>query len=148
MPDDTGSIDAVMRGLYATISGPAGPRDWDRFRALFTISGKLLRVTAGGPRATANEMGVEDFVKIAGDNLARAPFFEVEIARRAVEFGHIAHVFSTYEARLEPEGAPFARGINSVQLFLDGHIWQIVSLMWDQESPERPIPAEYLQTTT
>jgi len=36
------------------------------------------------------------------------------------------------------------RGINSIQLFYDGSRWWIVSIYWQQESPEYPIPEKYL----
>jgi hypothetical protein len=61
------------------------------------------------------------------------------------EFGHIAHVFSTYASFAnadDPE--PFARGINSFQLMHDGERWWIVTLYWENESPEQPIPVKYL----
>ena len=142
--EDTDTIDGVVGALYATISGPAGPRDWTRLRPLFAPGARLLRTMHTAGTATAHAMSVEDFVTVAGDNLARAGFFEIKIARRTEEFGHIAHVFSTYEARHSLEEPPFARGINSLQLFFDGARWQITSLLWDNETTENPIPAAYL----
>ncbi len=42
--------------------------------------------------------------------------------------------------------APFARGINSFQLLYDGSRWWVVTIFWQGESPDHPIPAEYLPT--
>lgn len=39
---------------------------------------------------------------------------------------------------------PFARGINSCQFMNDGDPWWIVSIFWQGESPEFPIPQEYI----
>ena len=62
------------------------------------------------------------------------------------KFGHIAHIFSTYESRRKADDpAPFARGINSFQLMNDGKRWWIVTIFWEAEGPDNPIPAEYLK---
>jgi hypothetical protein len=56
------------------------------------------------------------------------------------------HVFSTYESkRAAADEKPFARGINSIQLMQHGGRWWIVTVMWDQERPDNPIPAKYLE---
>jgi hypothetical protein len=69
-------------------------------------------------------------------------FFERGVRRSEESFGSVAHVFSTYESRLgSPEAAPFARGVNSIQMVRDRNGWAIVSLTWDAETPERPLPA-------
>jgi hypothetical protein len=39
---------------------------------------------------------------------------------------------------------PFVRGINSIQLFYEGSRWWIVSIYWQPESPEHPVPENYL----
>jgi hypothetical protein len=81
---------------------------------------------------------------------SRTPFFaandfhEIEICRRVERFGNIAHVWSTYEGRRSPDEAPFLRGINSIQLFHDGDRWWVMSILWDNERPGSPMPAEYL----
>ena len=63
-----------------------------------------------------------------------------------LQFGNIAHVFSTYEGTIEGEDHPM-RGINSLQLMNDGKRWWIVSLMWEGENPKLSLPAQYLPAT-
>jgi hypothetical protein len=41
-PADVASIDAILAAVYEAISGPAGPRDWDRFRSLFIPEARLI----------------------------------------------------------------------------------------------------------
>jgi hypothetical protein len=41
-PEDVKSPEAIVAALYDVISGPAGTRDWDRFRSLFTPEGRLI----------------------------------------------------------------------------------------------------------
>ncbi len=42
----------------------------------------------------------------------------------------------------DPE--PFSRGINSFQLMNDRQRWWIVTIYWEAESPDNPIPQKYL----
>jgi hypothetical protein len=145
---DTDSIDSVTKAVYDSISGPAGPRNWDRFRALFAEGARLInfRTTPQGP--VLNVMTPDDYVKRASANMASNGFFEVEVARRVETFGNIAHVFSTYESRRAPGEKPFARGINSFQLVRDGKAWKVVTILWDSEREGNPLPEKYLPQTT
>ena len=40
---------------------------------------------------------------------------------------------------------PFARGINSIQMFNDGSRWWLVTIFWDSERDDNRIPAAYLR---
>ena len=72
-------------------------------------------------------------------------FFEEELHRTTEEFGHMAQVFSTYQAfHGKSDLEPFMRGINSLQLLNDGHRWWVVNIYWAQETPGNPIPERYL----
>jgi hypothetical protein len=74
-------------------------------------------------------------------------FFEREIGRSVDHFGNIAQVFSSYASFRDGEEEPFMRGINSIQLIDLGSRWAIVSIFWDSERPDNPIPDEYLDET-
>lgn len=144
MSEDRRTIDSLIAALYGTISGPAGERDWDRFRALFIPGARLIRTDRSAGEITPQVLDVEGFISAAAGNLAASAFYEREAARRTESFGAVAHVFSTYEARHAPDTEPFARGINSIQLFADESGWRVSSLAWDEETPENAIPPEYL----
>ena len=148
--NDTRSIDAIIHALYDTISGPAGQeRDWDRFASLFFPGARLVR-TSVAPDGTsqASAMDVQAYQEDTASYFRTESFHEKEIARRTELFGNIAHVFSTYEARHQPDDAqPFKRGINSIQLFNDARRWWVVSVLWDNEREGNPIPAQYLPGT-
>jgi hypothetical protein len=147
-PADVASIDAIISATYDSISGAAGKkRDWNRLRSLF-IPGARLIPTGKNPegKIAAQVLEVDGYVARAGDYLEKNGFFEQEIARRTEQFGHIAHVFSTYESRHKADDLkPFMRGINSIQLMYDGKRWWIVTIYWQQESVEDPIPEKYLK---
>jgi hypothetical protein len=141
-PADVGSMDAIIKALYDVISGPAAQkRNWDRMRSLFISGARLIPAGGAAPRV----LTVDDYINQAGPNLERNGFFEREISNKVESFGHITHTFSTYESRRTAEDAtPFARGINSIQLFNDGTRWWIVTVYWDSERPNNQIPAKYL----
>ena len=42
------------------------------------------------------------------------------------------------------DAQPFMRGINSIQLYNDGTRWWVVSVYWEAEGPDNPLPAKYL----
>ncbi|HXE56699.1 MAG TPA: hypothetical protein VNK43_01750 [Gemmatimonadales bacterium] len=147
-PADVGSVDAIITALYDVISGPAGPRDWNRFRSLFVPGARLIPVV---PRKdggfSARVLGVEDYIGQAGSYFNANGFFEREVARRTERYGQLVHAFSTYESRHARDDArPFTRGINSIQLLDDGQRWWVVTIMWDAERPGNPVPEEYLQS--
>ena len=89
-------------------------------------------------------MSVEDYITGSGSWLEENGFFETEVSRKTDQFGNIAQVFTTYESRRTPEAEPFMRGINSFQLWHDGDRWWVVSIFWENETPENPIPDQYL----
>ncbi len=146
--EDVESVDAILGALHDVISGPAEtPRDWDRFRSLFAPDARLIRVI-DSPRqpggAEMEPMDLDTFIQFFESELGGADFYERESTRHVEAFGHIAHSFSTYESRREIGGIPFQRGINSIQLFQDQGAWRFVTILWDFERPECPIPARYL----
>jgi len=146
--DDLSTVDGILSALYDSISGPAElQRDLARFRSLFAEGARLIpvRPAEDGSGATAQVLDVDEFFRIASENFKVAGFFEREIARRTETFGCVTHLFSTYESRRsEQDAEPFARGVNSIQLLRDGARYRVVTIFWDFERPDNPIPPEYL----
>jgi hypothetical protein len=146
-PEDVVSPDAIIAALYNVISGPVGQkRDWDRFRSLFAAGARLIPT---GRNAQTGEFRLvaldpEGYITRSAAFIEKEGFTEKEIARRSEHFGNIVHVFSTYDGRRAADNAPFVRGINSIQLFSDGKRWWIVTVYWQAESPETPLPKEFL----
>jgi hypothetical protein len=143
---DVATPDAIIDAVYASISGPAGqPRDWARFRSLLIPGARLIPSARRTPGATTPVVwSAEEYIAAAGPGLERQGFFEREIHRTTDAFGAVLHAFSTYDSKRTPDGQPFARGINSFQLYSDGTRWWIVTIFWDAETAEKPIPTKYL----
>ncbi len=144
--EDVKSPEAIVKALYDVISGPAGERDWNRFKSLFIPEGRLI-FNGLNPKGEYSRrvMTTDDYQQRAGGFFMKEGFFESGVSNTVNEFGHIANVFSTYESRHEKGEKPFARGINSIQLASDGKRWYVVEILWDAESDKNPIPQKYLK---
>ena len=144
---DVGSIDGIVAALYEVISGPAGEkRNWDRMRTLFIPEARLI-ATAKRPDGSFAKrvMSVEDYINTSGPLLERDGFFELEIGRKTDQYGNIVQLFSAYATKRKKEDdKPFMRGINSIQLWNDGKRWWIVTIFWQAETADNPVPGKYL----
>ncbi len=147
---DVSSPDAIIKAVYDVISGPAGEkRNWGRMRTLFTSDARMM---ATGKKANGDgarrSMSVEDYISTSGPFLEKNGFFEKEIGRKTERYGSIVHVFSTYESKKTlSDEMPFMRGINSFQLWNDGKRWWVLSILWESETKENPIPEKYINGT-
>lgn len=145
---DLTTIDSTIDALYRAISfRPGGRPRWDDLRALFLPGGRLIPPKREGDRHVA-VLSVEEFITWADEVFAdgrEAGFDERDTHRITEQFGNVAHVTSTYEARHTPEDAePYQRGVNSIQLARDGARWWVVTIFWDGEREDNPIPPRYL----
>lgn len=143
---DVDTLEHILAAVYDVISGPPGPRDWNRFRSLFYSGARLIptRREQNG-NLTANMLTVEDYMHGAQPYFDKEGFYEWSVANRVEQWDHIAHVWSTYESRHAKAEKPFARGINSFQFFFDGSRWWVVTIFWEGEEAGHPLPDKYLK---
>ncbi|HEV2764748.1 MAG TPA: hypothetical protein VGV38_17340 [Pyrinomonadaceae bacterium] len=145
--EEVSSVGRILDALYDSISGPAAQeRDLRRFRSLFHPGARLIRTApVEGGRTQAVVLDVDGYYAAASEYFKQNGFYEREIARKEDTFGNITHVMSTYESRHAAEDTePFSRGVNSIQLLKDGPRYYVVTIFWDFERPDNPIPPEYL----
>ena len=142
-PEDVKSLDAIMHAAYDSISGPAGPRDWNRFRSLFLPQARFTQIGEGADGAKfVISWNVDEFVRDAGFIFAKDPFYENALVNKPESYGGMTQVLSSYESKRAPDGKPFDRGVNSFQVLNDGKRWWIVSIFWDSERADNPLPAK------
>jgi|HubBroStandDraft_6_1064221.scaffolds.fasta_scaffold36557_2 hypothetical protein len=142
-PDDVKSIDAIMHAAYDSISGPAGARDWNRFRSLFLPQARFTQVGKGSDGSTfIISWSEEEFIRDATQVFAKDPFYENAIVNKPDSYGGMTQVLSSYESHRAVGDKPFERGVNSFQLLNDGKRWWVVSIFWDSERPDNPLPAK------
>jgi hypothetical protein len=146
-PADVATPDAILAALYDVISGTAGhPRDWNRFRSLFIDGARLIATSEDKDGKLHTRVVTPDgYVSMAGPFFEKVGFYERESARTTEAWANIQQVFSTYESRhAAADPAPFERGINSIQLLNDGKRWWVVTIFWQEESHDNPLPDKYL----
>ena len=144
--NDVASLDAIIHAIYDVISGPAGPRDWARERFLMHPTARMMRgLPAAAPAGAAPTPGLaifstEEFIASTGPRLEAEDFYEYETGREVFRFGRLAHVASAYASSHGPGRAPFARGVNSIQLWFDAGRWWVMGVLWDWETAGERLP--------
>ena len=141
---DLAGIDAAIRGVYEVISGPPGQkRDFDRMRSLFAPGATMKAI---GPKGLYGG-SVEDYIARDKDILERDGFTERELGRRLEVWGGLATAWSSYDGRTA-NGSFHERGINSFELVkIDGK-WMIASILWQEETPDNPLPRDLSKGTS
>jgi predicted metalloprotease with PDZ domain len=143
-PKDVGDIDSIVKALYDVLSGPAGERNWNRFRSLFYPGATMGAVVKSPQGKSYKKFSPEEYVKMNDPHFRQIGFYEKEIGRDVNTFGNIAQVFSAYEYTLETPQPIKQRGINSIGLIRENDRWLILSLTWDEESSDDPITSAHL----
>ena len=136
------TLDELIKAVDAAVSGP-GNKDRTCFRALFLPETRLipLRHMPDGsyqPRVLTVDDWVNAVARRGSDS-----FTEKQIKVGTETYGHIAHLWSTYET-LGSDGKMMDRGINSIQAVFDGKQWKIIEIVWQAESPTEKVPEKYL----
>jgi hypothetical protein len=143
-PEDVASIDGMIKAWYDIVTVPKGKApDWARDHTLYIRDVRFVEMREKDGQPVPHIVSHQQFADESSP-IADEGFSEREIHRVTARFGNIAHVWSTYESRRSPESPVIARGINSIELFWDGKRWWIANAVWDQETPNKPIPKEYL----
>jgi hypothetical protein len=133
----------LLKAVDDAISGP-GNKDRTCMRQLFTSDARLMPLVKGQDGKWAPRiLTVDDWITRVAKRGEEA-FYEHQIKYAVDEYGHMAHLWSTYEIRETPDGKPTARGINSIQAVNDGGTWKIVQILWETEAPDEPLPAKFL----
>lgn len=140
-PADRVDIDRAISAVYDVISGPPGQkRDFERMRSLFVPGATLKVIGAKGLRGGS----LEDYISRNKDVLEREGFTERELGRRVEIWGGLATAWSAYDGRTA-NGSFHERGINSFQLVkIDGK-WLVASILWQEETPQNPLPAQLIK---
>jgi hypothetical protein len=145
LPEDVSSIDAILKATYETISGGVGvPRQWGRDLTLFDPNARLLSPYVDGKTGALKMFNAshQEYVDGGDAIMVRDGFTERELGRVVKQYGKVATVLSSYEGKLASTGKIEARGVNIFTLYNDGSRWWILSIIWDEEKPGNPIPAE------
>ena len=119
--DDTASVDAIIDAYYEVISGPVGfVYDAERDETIHTPDAAITKFFLDGTVQQHNFKTEQASIVTPYET----PFFEFEVDRKIEQFGNVAHVWSEFEMKTEPEGDAYGGGFNSISLlFMDGRWW-------------------------
>jgi hypothetical protein len=100
------------------ISGPAGRRDWDRFKELFT------------PDARIDSLTPDEYIAKNKPFLTEHALFQRPVSMHVERHGEAAHVTVNDESRhASNEEKPFATGHASFDLVHAGDAWKIAKIV-------------------
>jgi hypothetical protein len=142
--EDVSTIEGIVKASYETISGGAGvARQWGRDRTLFDPNSRSVAVEVDTKTGAIKARGSteQEFADDADASMVKDGFTERELQHIIKRFGNVATVLSSYEGTVA-SGKVITRGVNIFQLYFDGKRWWILSMVWDEERPENPIPGE------
>ena len=132
------AIDKTISDVYAVISGPPGQkRDFAKMRTMFAPNALLRVITPTGLKGGT----VDEYIAKSGPTLEKEGFNETELGRRTEIYGNLASVWSSYDGRTAT-GTFKTRGINSFQLVKTNGKWLVASILWQQETPQLPLPSD------
>lgn len=140
--NDAKTIDALMKASYEVVSGEKGAkRQWERDNYLHHP--KVVYSFFDRKKQEQVTMTLPEFHKETDKMVFDTAFYEDEVNREVRVFGNIAHVWSTYETRLEKNGKVQRRGINSIQLIFENNRWYIISWTFSGETDKNIIPKTF-----
>jgi hypothetical protein len=145
-PEDVSTIEGIVTASYETISGGVGvARQWGRDRTLFDPDSRSVAVGMNAKTGAVTTRGSteQEFADQADASMVKDGFTERELRHVIKRFGNMATVLSSYEGSAA-SGKVITRGVNIFQLYFDGKRWWILSMVWDTERPDNPIPEELL----
>jgi hypothetical protein len=131
---DAEQIHAIIKAIYAAISGPAGERDWKAHSRHFAAGARsfvLHRTPDGDKLVSYDQDEYQD---------SRAPFFrahsfwEVETKCDLEIAGPLATASSYYDSFWDLKDPPFESGLNNILFVRLNAEWKIASIMWEARS--------------
>ena len=133
---DKDDVVAVVHAMYECLSGPAGPRDWERYRTCVLPETRITPMRAAPDGTLAIDVFTpEQYIASRAPLLMDRSFYENETANQVVILGNLAHVLSEYESRTAPDAEPCARGTNSLQLVRTVNGWKVLAIAWEVSVP-------------
>jgi hypothetical protein len=140
---DVSSPEALLSALHDSVSGPAGPVDWNRFRSLFLPSARLGSSTTdskGVARITL--ASPEELIKSGASERERVPWYEVILVKRIQRFDNIAVAYYSHDNRSSPDGGVVQQSVNVCEMLYDGTRWWILSDIWNVVPKSTKLPPD------
>ena len=146
-PDGLREVHATIEALYLAFCFDAGGEpDWEAMRALFVEGAAFVPPIAPGatPAAGDADAFLSDFARwIETSDVGTTGLHERILRVRVDRFGHIAHAWVAFEGHLPGEADARTRGLDSIQLVLDGERWKVASFTSQYEGRGLLLPTRF-----
>ncbi len=145
--DNVSTLNGIIKAYYDIVTVKKGGKVFYERDSLIhwpNVNIGAVSISKSG-KPVMHYISLKEYHRLSDPSLEKDGFDEREISRKVEKFGSIYHVWSTYESRNEPNGPIIDRGINSIELFYDGTRFWVMGWIYDSESKNNPIPAEYLK---
>lgn len=138
----TATLDELVKALDAAIGGAAN-KDRTCLREVLLPEARLSPISKTPQNGFAPRLlTVDDWISAVAKHGSEV-FYEVQVKVKTETYGHMAHLWSTYEIRPTPDGKAEVTGINSIQAVYDGSRWRVLSVLWEPSATAGPIPEQY-----
>ncbi|WP_291728148.1 hypothetical protein [Bernardetia sp.] len=138
------AIQKRVETLYKSMSFSEGTEpNWTNFHDCFTSSAQFINANLDAPMF----LDVRTFAQVLDNQIKEhsiPQIFTEEVSHRTQIFGKIAQRFSVFANKIELDGEPTTRGINSIQLICAKGNWLIQSISWYNERTDDQIPTTFL----
>ena len=141
------AIEATISEFYRSFNfDPGGEADWESLRSLL-VDGAVFVASVGeeqSPRAVGTDEFIDDFRAWILQTPQRENGFHERLVNARIDaFGKVAHAYVVFEGFVPGDGGTRTRGLDSIQLVLDGERWRVVSFMTQFASAESPVPVRF-----
>lgn len=106
----TATLDQLIKAIDAAVSGPAD-KDRTCFRDVMLPDARLMPIVKSADGSFAPRLLTVDGWIDAVSKRGSAVFYERQVKVSTETWGHMAHLWSTYETRATPDGKLEVRGI-------------------------------------
>jgi len=129
------TINGIITAVYDLISGPAGERNWNKFKFFCLPNATFISMKKHPDGSEEFFSGdIDDYIKKISPTLEKSAYYENEVERNIQSSDNIANVFSTYQSVLfANDGTVNLKGVNSFQLVYKNNRWYIANILWKNE---------------
>ena len=135
--------ESLVKHLYEQVTFPAGTTpNWDYVRTMF-IKDAVVVMRAGRDKTNTLTLDgwVLDFVNFINDAEVKKTGFQEKIVKmETMVFGDIAHVLVLYTSYIPTKSKAPREGVDSFHLIKKDGQWQIVSILNEIPTKDRPKP--------
>ena len=127
------AVNETIAALFDALSFEPGHQpNISAINNLFVEGGLLINCNEHAPQTFQVGQFIEHFQSLFKQQQITS-LHETEVHHKTKVYDHIAHRYSFYEARTAPDTAPFAVGINTIQLIKTNEGWKITSMAWNDD---------------